>query len=194
MKKVLFVATVTGHINAFHTPYLKLFKDNGYKTEVISNGDAYIPYCDVHYDVPTKRNPIDRDNIKAYKMIKNIVNAGQYDTIHCHTPVAAMLLRLAAQSARKRGTRVIYTAHGFHFFKGAPLKNWLLYFPVEWLCSFYTDILITINKEDFAFAKKHLHAKQICYVPGVGVDIDRFKNTKVDIDKKREELGCGRIK
>lgn len=189
MKKVLMVASVTMHIKAFHLPYLELFKNNGYMVEVASNGEEKIPFCDVHHQIDFQRSPLKKDNINSYFKLKRVIENGDYDIIHCHTPVAAMLTRLAARKVKKEGTRVIYTAHGFHFFKGAPLKNWLIYFPVEWLCSFFTDTLITINTEDFEFAKKHLHAKQTEYVHGVGIDTEKFKNIEVDRDKKREELG-----
>lgn len=189
MKKVLMVASVTVHIKAFHLPYLELFKNNGYIVEVASNGEEKIPFCDKHHQIDFQRSPLKKDNIKSFLELKRIINEGNYDIVHCHTPVAAMLTRLAARKARKKGTRVIYTAHGFHFFKGAPIENWLIYFPVEWLCSFFTDTLITINTEDFEFAKKHLHAKRTEYVHGVGIDTDKFKNIEVDREKKREDLG-----
>jgi len=189
MKKVLFVASVTRHFKAFHLPYLEMFKNNGYKVEIASNGEDEVPFCNKHHQVDFQRSPLKKDNIKAYYELKKISSEENYDIIHCHTPVAAMLTRMAARKMRKKGTRVIYTAHGFHFFKGAPLKNWLIYLPFEWLCSFLTDILITINTEDFEFAKKHLHAKQTEYVHGVGIDTEKFKNIEVDREKKREELG-----
>ena len=65
-----------------------------------------------------------------------------------------VLARLAAKSLGI--SPVIYTAHGFHFYKGAPIINWLLYYPVEKWLSRYTDALITINQEDYHRAKKLL--------------------------------------
>ena len=195
-KKVLFVATVVKtHIMEFHIPYLKMFQDMGWETAVAAKNDyedpadCVIPYCDHYYDIPFARIPWKADNIQSYKDLKKIIDEGNYDLIHCHTPVGAMLARLAAVDARKRGTKVIYTAHGFHFFKGAPLINWLVYFPAEWLLGGLTDILITINKEDYAFARKFIGAKRIEYVPGVGIDTTRFGAGSHDRMHKREELG-----
>ncbi len=189
MKKVLFVASIMGHFKAFHMPYIEYFKENGYQVEAAAKPKEGLTVCEIQHNIDFERQPLKLKNIVAYKKLKKIIASGEYEIIHCHTPVAAMMTRLAARKARKKDTRVIYTAHGFHFFKGAPLKNWLIYFPVEWICSFLTDDLITINREDFAFANKHLHAKKTHYVPGVGVNIDKFKNTEVDRDKKRKELG-----
>ena len=189
MKRVLFVASVTGHFRAFHLPYFEHFKKEGYLVEAASNGDMEIPFCDKRYGVVFQRSPLKIKNISAYRRLKNIIRDGNYDIIHCHTPVASMMTRIAARKARKKGTRVIYTAHGFHFYKGAPLLNWLIYFPVEWLCSFMTDVLITINKDDFAFAKKRLHAKNIYYVPGVGINLEKCREIDVDRSEKRKELG-----
>ena len=195
MKKVLFVATVVKtHIMEFHIPYLKMFKEEGWETAVASKNDyenpedCKIPFCDTYYDIPFERFPLKMRNIQSYKLLKSIINEQNYDIIHCHTPVGAMLARLAAISTRKKGTKVIYTAHGFHFFKGAPLINWLIYYPVEWICSFMTDTLITINQEDYLLAKKHMHAKKIEYVPGVGIDLNKFNIGNLNKINERKKL------
>ena len=195
-KKVLFVATVVKtHMMQFHIPYLKMFQEMGWETAVASKNDyenpedCQIPYCDAYYDIPFARLPWKRSNIRAYRMLKKIIDEGNYDIIHCHTPVGAMIARLAALSARKKGTKVIYTAHGFHFFKGAPLLNWLLFYPAEWLLAPVTDVLITINKEDYARARKQLRAKRIEYVPGVGIQTEKFRERSIDRKAKRESLG-----
>lgn len=195
MKKVLFVATVVQkHINVFHIPFLKLFKEKGYKTYVASSNDTgrsdvSIPYCDEYFEIAFKRNPLHPGNISAYRKLKAIINSNDFDIIHCHTPVGGLIGRLAALSARKKGTRVFYTAHGFHFYKGAPLKNWLFYYPVEKFCSYFTDVLITINQEDFTLAKKRMKANRTEYVPGVGVNIQKFSDIQIDKSSKRIEIG-----
>ena len=196
MGKVLFVATVVKtHIMQFHIPYLKMFKEMGWETAVAARNDyddtnkCVIPYCDIYYDLSFARNPFKPANLKAYKLLKKIISDGRYDIIHCHTPVGGVIGRLAAKSARKNGTRVFYTAHGFHFFKGAPLLNWLLYYPVEKLCSRITDVLITINHEDYELALKKMKAKRVEYIPGVGIDTEKFAGTQVDRAAKRREIG-----
>ena len=178
MKKVLFVATVVKtHIMEFHIPYLKMFKEMGWETAVAARNDyenpadCVIPYCDIYYNISFERNPLKPGNLKAYKELNRVIDEGEYDIIHCHTPVGAMLTRLAAKQARKKGTKVFYTAHGFHFYKGAPAINWILYYPVEKWLSRYTDVLITINKEDYERAKT-FKAGKVCYVPGVGIADD----------------------
>ena len=195
MKKVLFVATlVKNHIAEFHLPYLKLFKEMGWETAVAAKNDyenpadCVIANCDAFFNLPFERSPLKKGNLEAYHSLKEIIRQGSYDIIHCHTPVGAVAARLAAREARKTGTKVIYTAHGFHFYKGAPVLNWLVYFPAEWLCGFLTDVLITINREDYDFAQKHIHAGKVCYVPGVGVDMDRFGGSR---ETAREKLGIG---
>ena len=194
-KSVLYVATVVKtHIMHFHIPYLKMFKELGWCTAVAARNDyeeaseCNIPYCDEYYDVMFERSPLKWGNVKAYRKLKQIIDAGGYDIVHCHTPVAAILTRLAARTARKKGVKVYYTAHGFHFFKGAPLLNWLMYFPVEWLCSFMTDTLITINQEDYKTARKFMHARRICRIDGIGFDMSRYTTPATDKAQKREEL------
>ena len=195
-KKVLFVATVVKtHMMQFHIPYLKMFQEMGWETAVASRNDyenpedCKIPYCDHYYDIPFERAPWKWDNVRAYRMLKKIIDQGDFDIIHCHTPVGAMVARLAAQKARRKGTKVIYTAHGFHFYDGAPLMNWLLFYPAEWILAPLTDVLITINREDYDRAKKKIRTKRIEYVPGVGINTDRFRCAQVDVAQKRQELG-----
>lgn len=174
MKKVLFTATVDSHILHFHIPYLKLFKDNGYEVHVATNGNEEIPYCDVKHVVSFERSPFKINNLKAIKQLKKIIDEEKFDIIHCHTPMGSVVTRIAAMKARKNGTRVIYTAHGFHFFREAPKKNWLIYYPIEKLLSRVTDDLILINSEDYNLAKKKFHAIRTHLVAGVGVAPNKF--------------------
>lgn len=193
-KKVLFTATVILHIKSFHLPYIKWLKEHGCEVHVAAKNDfisepCIIPNCDKYYDIKFARFPFSKTNIKAYKQLKKLIQENNYDIIHCHTPVAGVLTRLAAR--KNKNTTVIYTAHGFHFFKGAPLLNWLIYYPVERFCARYTDKLITINKEDYERAKQFKLRKhgKVYYVAGVGIDLDKIENIKVDIKKKKTELG-----
>lgn len=194
-KKVLFTATVVKtHINVFHLPYLKWFKEQGYEVHVAAKNDfinepCIIPNCDKYYDIKFARFPFSKVNIKAYKQLKKLIQENNYEIIHCHTPVAGVLTRLAARN--NKNTTVIYTAHGFHFFKGAPPLNWLIYYPVERFCARFTDKLITINKEDYERAKRFSLRKngKVYYVPGIGINLEKIQNLKVDIKQKKKELG-----
>lgn len=193
MKKVLFVATITRHVVSFHVPYLQMFKEKGYEVHVASKGEEEIKYCDKHFNIPFERFPLNPKNLKSYKELKKIINDNQYSIIHCHTPVGGVITRLAARKARKQyNTKVIYTAHGFHFYKGAPLLNWIIYYPIEKICSKWTDCLITITNEDFELAKrKFKKCKQIEHVCGVGLNTDRFdiEITEEDLEELRKEIG-----
>ncbi len=192
MKKVLFTATVDSHILHFHIPYLKMFKENGYEVHVATNGDEKIPYCDIKHKVCFERNPFKINNLRAIKVLKKIIDKEKFEIVHCHTPMGSVVTRIAAIKARKNGTRVIYTAHGFHFYKGAPILNWCLFYPIEKWLSKYTDTLITINKEDYELAKKKLKkCKDIKYVPGVGIDKEKFnfEMTQKEKNELRKSLG-----
>ena len=200
MKKALMVAHVAYAIELFNIPNIKLLISMGYEVQVACNFDDRSSLSDEkvallkekltamgvkYHNIPFERQPLKPVNFKAYRQLKNIIDSERFDLIHCHTPVGGILTRLAAiKSRKKNGTKVIYTAHGFHFFKGAPLINWLIYFTAEKLCSYFTDTIITINKEDFANAENKLSAKKVCYVPGVGVDTEYFVGTA----GKREAL------
>ncbi|MGE8204556.1 glycosyltransferase family 4 protein [Heyndrickxia sp. NPDC080065] len=178
-KKVLFCATVDIHFRAFHLPYLKWFKEQGWEVHVAARGDLNLPYVDEKYNFPFQRSPVSKTNILAYKELKKVINNNEYQIIHCHTPMGGVITRLAARQARKKGTKVLYTAHGFHFCKGAPLINWILYYPIEKILAHITDCLITINEEDHKLAKNHrFKAKEIKHVHGVGVNTKLFQPVK----------------
>ncbi len=194
MKKVLFVATVVQkHIKVFHTPYLEMFRQAGYETFVAAandtGGEVCLPCCDRYVEIGFRRNPFHPANIGAFFRLKRLIDSEHFDLIHCHTPVGGVLGRLAAARSRRQGTKVLYTAHGFHFYKGAPLINWLIYYPIEKLCALLTDLLITINREDFELARTKFRAKRVEYVPGVGVDMNRFTPSKEGRGQMREALG-----
>lgn len=169
--KILFCATVDYHFRAFHLPVMEWFQEMGWEVHVAASGALDLPYTDAKFNLPIHRSPLKRENVSAYRMLKAIIDKEGYDMIHCHTPMGGALARLAAREARTRGTKVIYTAHGFHFFKGAPLLNWLLYYPVERWLSAHTDCLVTINEEDYGRAgRSAFKAGMIAHVHGVGVD------------------------
>lgn len=189
--KVLFVATVRSHVGQFHMPFIKRLKELGCTVEAAYRDNSAekkgldTSIIDREYDIPFSRSPYSISNIKAYIMLKKIINENNYDVIHCHTPMGAVVARLASIDSREKGTKVIYTAHGFHFYNGASKKNWLLFYPVEKLLSKFTDCLITINKEDYDLAiSKGFKAKAICHIDGVGVDVCKFHN--VSLEEKAE--------
>lgn len=192
-RKVLFVATVYRmHVQVFHLPYMKWFQEQGYEVHLCCRNDTpetdiTVPYCDKWMELPFERSPLNRANISVYGQLKEIIDREDYALIHCNTPVGGVLGRLCARAARKKGTKVVYTAHGFHFFDGAPLKNWLLFYPVERYLSRYTDLLITMNGEDDRRARR-FHAVQTAMVNGVGVDLTRFEGS-AERDEVRYELG-----
>ena len=178
----------------FFPEHIKMLLNEGHTVEIATNCEKPVLEiyktlgCKIH-DIPFSRSPFSKNNLKAYKMFKQLVESEHYDIVHTHTPNASMIVRLACRKVRKKGTKVFYTAHGFHFFKGAPLKNWLMYYPIEKLCAHFTDVLITINKEDYALAQKKMPAKKVCYVPGVGIDLSKIQNTQCDRNEVRKSMG-----
>ena len=191
--RILYITTISVAMGFFENRILRLLEE-GHQVEIACN-EADSPALTVYrergckiYPLSCTRSVTSRGNLKAIGQIRRIAEKNQYDIVHCHTPIAAACTRLACRSVRRTGTKVMYTAHGFHFFKGAPLSNWLLFYPVEWLCSFWTDVLITINREDFTAAKS-LHAKKVEFVPGVGIDLERFRPRVRNKAEIRKELG-----
>ena len=194
-KKVLLTATVQSHIAQFHKPLAKMLRDNGYEVHVAARDNLAeknglkIDFADKVFDVPFERSPLSPKNLKAYKEVKKIIDNGDYDFVHTNTPAAGVFTRLAAQKARKKGTCVIYTAHGFHFYDGAPKKNWMIYYPIEKFCARLTDKLITITEEDYALASEKFKTN-VYHIHGVGANSSKFYALSEEEKKTiREELG-----
>ena len=200
--KILMLAAVPSMIGQFNMENIRLLLAMGYEVHVacnfydtsvwtkekISEFISQMKVLGVHcHQTGFSRSPGDVKSLfQSFRQMDSLVKKEGFQFVHCHTPVAAAVCRLVCHRNRMK---VIYTAHGFHFYKGAPMKNWLLYYPVEWLCSWWTDVLITINKEDYRRAKRRLHAKKTVYVPGVGVDTEKFRPDAVCRERKRAELG-----
>ena len=205
MKKALIVASVASMIDQFNIPNIKLLLDLGYEVDVACNflegntcTDERIAELKLKLEAMSVRwFQLDfsrslvavGSHVGAYKTLKKLIDEGNYDLIHCHSPIGSIICRLAARKARKKqGTTVIYTAHGFHFYRGAPLKNWLIFYPIEKFCSRFTDILITINQEDTQMALRKMKAKRVVCVSGVGVDTSRFESGTVAREEMRRSL------
>ena len=200
VKRVLIVASVASMIEQFNMPNIKILQNMGCEVHVAANfkfgntisAERISEFKKelaennvVYYNVEFSRNILNlRSNYRAYKKLKKIIFDNRYKFVHCHSPIGGVLTRLVAKKIRGKGTKVIYTAHGFHFFKGAPLINWLLYYPIEKWLSKYTDCLITINDEDYELAVNKLKARSVKKVPGVGVDLNKF--VPQTLEKKKE--------
>ncbi|MBK5261014.1 MAG: glycosyltransferase family 4 protein [Peptostreptococcaceae bacterium] len=189
--KILYVTTISS-TTSFFISHVNMLLDQGHSVDFACNIIKPVNQslldrgCKV-FQVHFSRFPLSKSNFQSAGEIRKIMQKGSYDVVHVHTPVAAAITRLVCK--KFQNITVMYTAHGFHFFKGAPLVNWLLYYPVEKYLSKYTNVLITINQEDYERAKSKFKAKQIEYVPGVGIDVNRFSEVSIDRVKKRADLG-----
>jgi glycosyltransferase involved in cell wall biosynthesis len=191
MKKILIVSTVSRQFYLFEQGNIEVLKSLGYEIHAAANysdANERLDALDIkrhHFDI--QRSPLSIKNIKAYRQLKMLLKENKFDLVHCHSPMGGVLARLAAKAVGI--SKVIYTAHGFHFYKGAPFLNWILYYPIERILSKITNVIITINQEDFKRAKK-FNADKVKYVPGVGINTRRFDcilgNDKFN---KRSELG-----
>ena len=194
--KVLLTATDQSHIYQFHKPLVEMLHEHNCEVHVAARDNLAeknglkLDFAEKVFDVPFSRSPKSKDNIKAYKQLKKIIDEGQYDVIHCNTPMGGIVTRLAARRARKNGTKVFYTAHGFHFYKGAPKKNWIVFYPIEkFFANHYTDKLITITNEDYDLANEKFKC-QIERIHGVGVDEKRYFPISEE-EKKQLRLEMG---
>ncbi|MEK4491520.1 glycosyltransferase family 4 protein [Paenibacillus sp. FSL L8-0493] len=180
--KVAFVASIYGHFESFHLPYMALLQQKGCEVHAYAQpGEARQRMEQrgiVCHDVPIQRSPLQLKNWTALRILTKSFQAEKFQFVHVHTPVASILGRIAAH--RTGVPSLLYTAHGFHFFKGAPLLNWMLYYPLEYLMARWTDVLITINSEDYERAQKFPVRKKVTYVSGVGLDLQVYGSGERD--------------
>lgn len=195
--RILYVATVYSHICQFHLPHLKMWQEQGHTVHVaghdnlaVKNG-LQLKYVDQAFEVPFERSPFNPKNLKANKVLKKLIDEQHYDLIVCNTPVGGILTRLAARKTRKRGTKVVYIAHGFHFYKGASKKNWLIFYPIEKFMAKYCDLLVTINQEDYALAQKKFSKRtKVAHIHGIGVDETRYHPATLEEQLAMRQAEC----
>lgn len=188
MKKILIVTSSYFFVRTFLIPHIKHMVECGWIVHVASENDGTtIPYVHRQIDIPIKRSPLHVGNYMAISQLRELINTEKYDIVNCHTPIGGMVARLAASQARRNvGTKVVYMTHGLHFYNGAKLKNWVLYYSAEKLLSQYTDAIITINEEDRASVAKYFPCIKHQYkVPGIGYDTDHIGKLELH---NRDEL------
>jgi glycosyltransferase involved in cell wall biosynthesis len=174
MPKLLIIATVPTMIRAFLLPFSRHYRALGWQVDAAANQISELTEIhdefDACYDLPLTRNPTDlKMMMRAPTIIRRVVEQGQYDIVHVHSPIAAFLVRFALKSLNKR-PKVVYTAHGFHFHRhGKPFTNFIFQ-QLEKMAAPWCDALITINKEDYQAAKQAGFATRIEYMAGIGVD------------------------
>ena len=196
-KKALLITTVSGFVPQFEMNNVRLLQEMGYEVHYAANYRTPSYGNDnrrldgtgiVRHQIDFVRSPFRLANIKVYGQLLRLMRRERFDLVHCHTPMGSVMARLAARASHTGP--VIYTAHGFHFFRGAPLVNWICYYPMERYLSGYTDQLICINREDYIRAKRMLHAGRISYVPGEGLDAGRIvEMSPEEIQEKKKKLG-----
>lgn len=198
MKKALIITALGGFIRSFLTSDIKILQDMGYEVHCAANinhegADGLAEYFEemnvVFHQIDFSSNrPISKETLMAYKQVVKLIKKTRFNLIHCHTPIAGAITRVAARKQQKKGTKVIYTTHGFYFHKHSSKKTWMVFRTIEDLMSRYSDAIITINHEDYSNAKK-MHCSNVYYIPGVGVDTKRFSDVIVDRDEYRKKLG-----
>ena len=205
MKKALIITNTASMVHLFNGANIEVLQKQGYEVHVACNffsgntapaeeiADYRKQWAEtgvIAHHIGFLRSPFSLKSFKIYAETKKLIRQGGFDLIHCHTPIVSVFTRLAARKLRKNGkTKVIYTAHGFHFYGGAPLINWLIYYPIEKLMAPLTDVLVTINKEDHRRAVRSLRAKHVVYAEGVGVDTEAIICEPAQTEQIRQELG-----
>lgn len=206
MKRALMYSSVASMIYQFNMDNIRLLISQGYAVDVACNMEQSSTISAekltamkrelqemgvrvFHVPVPRKVTAL-KQIWNSMKLTRKLLNENGYDLIHCHSPIGSVVCRLAHRFSKGyECAKMIYTAHGFHFYRGAPLANWLMFYPIEQICARFTDVLITINKEDYALAQKKMPVGEVAYVPGIGVDTHKFRDVNIDREQKRSSVG-----
>lgn len=178
----LFVTTVPVTLEVFLAPLARHFRERGWRVDALANGatscEALEPSFNACFDVAWTRNPLSPGNLVVTAgRIRKLVTEGRYDVVHVHTPIAAFVTRFALRGLRAAERPVvIYTAHGFHFYKGQGALRNMLYRTMERLAARWTDYLVTINEQDFEAAKAFgtIEPARVRLIHGIGVDMDAY--------------------
>ena len=194
MKKILYVTTIATSINAFLVPHIKHLIDEGYEVDVATNIDVEINEELIKkgvriFNIPFQRNPLSLKNKDAYKDIKKLQQEEKYDIVHVHTPVASFVTRLALR--KEKNLKIVYTCHGFHFYKGGSPINWMAFYPLEKIAAKWTDTIVTINSEDYEIAKGFTlrNNGQVFKMHGVGIEKEKYVIENFDKSEYRKKLG-----
>lgn len=194
MSKRILVTSTDLMMIQFLVPHVINLSQNDFEVEIACSDvggrmdeirKALKEYVKKIHVVRLVRSPASPTNLKGYQDMKKVINGGHYDIIWTNEPVMGVVTRLAARQARKNGTKVVYMVHGFHFYKGAPAVNWMVFYPVERFASRFCDEIVTINQEDYRRAEK-MHAEKVKYIHGIGVDTTRLHSDEGQIDIRKE--------
>lgn len=197
MKRSILITSTDLMMVQFLVPHVKYLSKQGYYIDIAcSNVGGRLdevrrilsPYVGIVHELFLKRSPLAISNYVGYKQLKKILSHRSYDYIWTNEPVMSVVTRLASQRYRKQGMKVMYMAHGFHFYRGAPLLNWCLYYPIEKIMAHYTDMITCVNHEDYSRAKK-FKVNKVQYIHGIGINTDRLTNHGEKKPSIREELG-----
>ena len=197
MKKALLVTRVSGFIPQHEMNNVKILQEMGYEIHYATNLNVVVYGKDnsrldgtgsITHQIDFQKSPFSKDVRKAYYQLVKLMMEESFDLIHCHMPLSAVVTRLAAQKVRKQTGKqipVLYTAHGLHFYTGAPLQNWI-YYPIERYLARYTDRLILINQEDYQRGLHFPIRGRVEYVPGVGIPLEGYQAVQL---REVEEVG-----
>lgn len=201
MKKALIITAVAGFIRGFLVNDIKTLHKLGFEVHCAADAnnvgaDGILDFFDdldveFHQIDFNSKKPFSKNTLKAYLEVVDLLNQHEFNLVHSHTPIAGFITRFAAQKYRKNGTKIIYTTHGYYFHKKAPIRDWIVYYPIEYLAAFWSDAIVTINNEDFNCAKK-MPCKKCFHINGVGLNTERFFDVSIDRDVYRKSIGVGK--
>lgn len=200
MKKALIITTISGFVPQFELNNVRILKSLGYEVHYASNFERPVYDFDrnlferegiIIHPVMIEKSPAHViRNVRAFLQLKKLIAKERFDLVHCHNPMGGVVGRLAGAKSHAKPV-MLYTAHGFHFYKGAPLKNWIFFYPAERLLARITDHMITINREDYTRAEKFRlrPGGRVWLIPGVGLDTGRFVPRKEMQKRQKRQLG-----
>lgn len=173
-QKVLYAASTYSHLKNFHLPYIKAFHDAGWTVHAACGGEVReLPFVDRTVTLPFTKRMASPANLSAARTLSALIRAEGYDLISVHTSLAAFFTRLAVPRFGAR-PRVIDTVHGYLFDEDTPFLKRALLLGAERMTAGVTDLVLTMNRWDYALASRRRLGKRVVNTPGMGVDFSRF--------------------
>jgi len=198
MRKALIVTALAGFIRSFLTHDIELLQGMGYEVHCAANmdhpgsegmGEYFFQHNVIFHQVDfSSYKPVSKETLIAFYEMRKLKNEYNFQVVHCHTPIVGVIVRCLFNGRRRRGCKVIYTTHGFYFHKNSSWKTWFVFYNIENAMSRFCDAIITINREDYRNAQK-MRCKRVFHINGVGVDITKYRDIKIDRKEYRKKIG-----
>lgn len=172
MKKMLITASAGSHISNFHLPYIGHFKEIGYEIHTVSGEKVQSNLVDKAFNMSFDKRQVSVKNVATIVKLAALMRKERYDIVSSNATLAGLLTRMAVVVSGTNPT-VIHMSHGYLFKDDSSTKS-KIYLGFEKLLAKRTDLLFTMNNEDYDIANKYELCRKIEFIHGCGLCRDKL--------------------